>query len=791
MFASLIIDNQQLYLIFTQPRSLLPLLLNQGGYWVGEITKFSVIALAIAALVEWIRCGNFFRAWNSTCRALAEGGIGLLVGFWVIVTSLVLMTQYLGGSLRYATYATSFEELPPALKLFLFSQAWSIPQLVLGMCGNVHVIFRRLWSASLWMSFVLVLGILLATLFVTITQPDSIPANVSQFEEIPYEARVTLSVTMGIVGVLGLVVAFFLWRRPEHAQTWVYDKFTFRRVYAIAAVTFKESIRRRILYVFLVFLLPFLFAGWYLDNAEESQLKFLVAFVTNAMGWLLLPLVVFLSSMSLPNDIKTRTIQTIVTKPVHRLEFLLGRIVGFMAIYTLVVLAMGLISLVYIHGQVKPEVKKEQWTARTPVYATAPGVHEVDPPLPGNFNPRPLMFRKQGNWQLTGTNVGRPWEYRSHVGGPESAHWFFTFDPSRLEGNENKMVRAHLTLDVFKTNKGDPYREGAESAGVSCDLTFYISWQTVEDIKKFLIPAFEQGERDWATAAKYLKVAVAPDLDALMASLQQEEMDDFKIQRENLLGALNALKVSIAQDNDAAIQQALGACQAALVQFSQRESRKVHYRAFRVDNFRITKIDIPLTVFRTGKLEIVARCATPAQYVGMAAPDLYFLEAERSFALCFFKSLLSLWLKVLVLTSMAVVASTVLNSFVTVMWTVTIYIVGQYHDFLMGVVTKEQVGGGPLESLIRLVSQNNQMNPLENTIFNNLAKNIDHGLLHFMYLFAQLVPNLSTLHTANFVAEGFDIPLALMARNFTIIVGYVIPVIIVGYFLLRNREVAA
>ena len=48
-----------------------------------------------------------------------------------------------------------------------------------------------------------------------------------------------------------------------------------------------------------------------------------------------LALALFLGVFSLPNDIQNRTIFTIVTKPVRPLEIVLGRILGFGAIGTL------------------------------------------------------------------------------------------------------------------------------------------------------------------------------------------------------------------------------------------------------------------------------------------------------------------------------------------------------------------------------------------------------------------------------------------------------------------------
>ena len=101
--------------------------------------------------------------------------------------------------------------------------------------------------------------------------------------------------------------------------------------------------------VFGVFLAILLFAGWFLDPASENPVRLYMSFVFWLSGCLLLLLVLFLSVMSLPADIKNRTIHTVVTKPVRASEIVLGRIVGFVIIGTLLLAVMSAISYVFVH----------------------------------------------------------------------------------------------------------------------------------------------------------------------------------------------------------------------------------------------------------------------------------------------------------------------------------------------------------------------------------------------------------------------------------------------------------
>ena len=56
----------------------------------------------------------------------------------------------------------------------------------------------------------------------------------------------------------------------------------------------------------------------------------------------------FLSTASIPADIKSKTIYTIVTKPVRSGELVLGRIFGFVAVVTVLLVVMGVISYLFV-----------------------------------------------------------------------------------------------------------------------------------------------------------------------------------------------------------------------------------------------------------------------------------------------------------------------------------------------------------------------------------------------------------------------------------------------------------
>src|SRR5262249_55419644 len=101
--------------------------------------------------------------------------------------------------------------------------------------------------------------------------------------------------------------------------------------------------------------------------------------------------------------------------------------------------------------------------------------------------------------------------------------------------------------------------------------------------------------------------------------------------------------------------------------------------------------------------------------IGVAKHDLYFLDAERSFWLNFYKGTLGLWFRLCLIIGVAVAASTYLSGVVSLMCAVFVYGAGLGREFIRNVSVNVEAGGGPAEALQRLVQRQNLTAPLEET----------------------------------------------------------------------------
>ena len=114
-----------------------------------------------------------------------------------------------------------------------------------------------------------------------------------------------------------------------------------------------------------------------------------------------------------------------------------------------------------------------------------------------------------------------------------------------------------------------------------------------------------------------------------------------------------------------------------------------------------------------GDLKIEVRCISATQYLGMSESDLYLLSSSGNFGVNYMKGLLGIWLQALVLTAIGVFAGTFLSWPVALLTTIAFFIAGQLaYGFLVDFTRQAVLGGGPFESLIRLLTHDNQMSAL-------------------------------------------------------------------------------
>ena len=542
-----------------------------------------------------------------------------------------------------------------------------------------------------------------------------------------------------------------------------------RRVLAMTTLAFREAIRRKVLVVFGVFMAVLLFAVWFLDSGADHPARLYLSFVLTATNYLIMMLAVFLSTFSLPNDVKTKTIYTVVTKPVRPWEIILGRILGFVGIGTLLLAIMGVFSYVFVvrglsHSHSIDRVSeveledgrkiREGLTTldnrhRHEVVVTEDGVRieanhdhshgvftknnaqsndDVDlGPGEGDLQARVPKYGRlrfldrDGKLVDKGVNVGNEWSYRSYIEGGTLATAIWTFEGLKKRDFTDG-VPLEMIIRVFRTYKGEIER------GISGTI------QVVEsvDTKPGEIP------KDIKQRNRYeIKGFTAREFtaDQFVIPFKGKGYKDGRLVPEMLL-----FEDLVSDD---------------------------------------------------GKLEIWVQCSERAQYYGVAQGDVYIRSADGYFASNFLKGFLGIWFQMVIVTSFAVMFSTFLNGAVAMLATVAAICLGYFANFVMGIFTGEVEGGGPSESMVRMFTQKNVILDLEPGVTRSVIKGFDFVTTMIMAGICTLLPDYGGFNTSDFVAYGFDIQNSIVLRHFLTTIAYVVVLTTVGYFFLKTREIAA
>ena len=223
-------------------------------------------------------------------------------------------------------------------------------------------------------------------------------------------------------------------------------------------------------------------------------------------------------------------------------------------------------------------------------------------------------------------------------------------------------------------------------------------------------------------------------------------------------------------------------------------------KEFQIDNRFIPRevrtpdgktVDLFKTFVSDGKVEVWLRCVDRAQYFGVAQADMYLRARNGSFAWNFAKGYIGIWLLGLVVIGFGVLFSTFLSGPVAILATIGAMFGGLFHNFMYRLATHQTYGGGPFESIVRILTQDNVTSELEPGLRTTVVKVLDQPAAFGLWLLSEVLPDIHRYGVfANCVSSGFDVPgdtlMTYTCRTFA----FVFPLFIAAYLCLKNREIA-
>jgi len=595
-----------------------------------------------------------------------------------------------------------------------------------------------------------------------------------------------------------------------------------RRIFAIARVSVIESNRRMWApwVVITVFVVILAFTHWFLQPPRPAEMgRLFVGTLTLLCSLLLTVMVTLLTPLSLPQDIQNQTIFTVVSKPVRRIELIWGRMLGFMTIVTALVLVFGAISLVYlwrtVGGAIAETDRLAARAAQSNRVTESRQLKEQADQIRTRMAARDPVFGalsfldSKGVPHVRGIDVGQEQsmrEPRSHIEGGTAATAIWNFgivsDPIQESAtNRRVLIDRRIPVDTML---------GRDTVEGLLDRTYQL---------RFRITDAEQRQSAGDVASGKIK-----DLTATITATRDElqRANDAYNKRKAEADGLDARAAEAEKGGRSAESQALRRQAAALHSppvplemtfnvyrttkgrvgepiYARLDARNPVTGAEYSNNFPIreyytNKQALPASLLAgsNGSLRIEVRCLSSTQYLGMSERDLFLLSHSGDFGTNFMKGLFGIWLQAMVLTAIGVFAGTFLSWPVALLMTISFCVAGQVaFAFLLDFTNQTMLGGGPFESLIRLLSHDNQMSELAPTLAVVTAKTLDALVMPVMSRLVYVVPNFAALDVTNTVADGFAVPWPLLGSNFLLALAYALPFSIAGYFILKNREVAA
>ncbi len=564
-----------------------------------------------------------------------------------------------------------------------------------------------------------------------------------------------------------------------------------RRVFALASLAMRESLRRRVAIVFVVYVLILLFAAWFLDPADQEAARTYLSFVLFTSGFLVLVVMVLLAALSLPTDIASRTVYTVVTKPVRTSEIVLGRTLGFTMIGTMLLALMALVSYVFVvrafdhtHTIVAEDV------TRVPVYADTGDRLDLRGETSESFKHRHKFSIREGSNEgvtdmpLVDTPQNQE-ELNPHRGVVQG-HWHkvtrrerggdVTYEVGPPEGQLIARVPIYAKPGpgglTFLNRDGAPAEEGIN---VGNEWTYR---------------SFIEGQSGAAAIWHFKDITPENFREGLPLQMTLRVFRTHKgIITEGVSGSIvlrNPQRPEI---------------RSTLIDFKAKEySIYEHFVPRRVrglspvDPSQTVELDLfdglyPLV--QDGELIIEIRCNDRGQYFGMAKPDLYIMASEGSFWLNFAKGYFGIWMQMVLVISLAVMFSTFLNGAVAILAALAGCASGYLSGMIQEIAAHPEYGGGPVESFYRVITRRPMATDLEPGLTATVVQSIDYGVEAVLGVIARMLPDLGALSDADWVTSGFNVPPHVLAIQFCTVIGFVIPLFVLGHYILKGREVAA
>jgi hypothetical protein len=161
-----------------------------------------------------------------------------------------------------------------------------------------------------------------------------------------------------------------------------------RSIWAVAVNTVKQALRLKIAAVFIVLLLvllPVMGLKMTGDGTLKGRMQAFVSYGLSLTTLLLALLTIFTAAYTLTSDVKDKQVYTVLTKPIRRFQFVLGKLfgvilldAGLLALFSVIIYSITILLPTLLHADNDQivQVRNEFFTARASLTPVEPDISE-------------------------------------------------------------------------------------------------------------------------------------------------------------------------------------------------------------------------------------------------------------------------------------------------------------------------------------------------------------------------------------------------------------------------------
>ena len=196
------------------------------------------------------------------------------------------------------------------------------------------------------------------------------------------------------------------------------------------------------------------------------------------------------------------------------------------------------------------------------------------------------------------------------------------------------------------------------------------------------------------------------------------------------------------------------------------------------ENNRTTYFSVPVQVLKGGDFDVYMRNETPGQYIGLQSLSLSMVASEESFNWNLVKSLTILWMLSILVVIISIFCSTFLSWPIAIVLTLVL-LLGHWGVLQLGDATAPGIGNMVATDL---GFQDPSKAKVVSASVEALSKLLN-GL-------AAVLPDIGQFSAIEDIESGVTIPPAKLISPLLVLAAFGVPMLVLSYVFLRNKEVA-